>query len=173
LTVALLLTLEAGDGAEVPLETWAAVCHALGTSLGHALVRAEEAAGADTSGQDWADAPTDVLDLGDRTPVRPQGSRPLGAQLGQLRSAANMSLAFAAHSLWWSTSHLRMIEDSGIGVSAAELLGILALYGVTGSATADWVRLIPLPCQHPRQSPVWMCDTCRAVIPSMERTENP
>jgi hypothetical protein len=172
LSVQLLLTIEAGEGTEVPLETWAAVCHALGTSLGHALVRAEDAAGIDTSGHDWADAPTDVMDLGDTPLIRPQGHRPLGAQLGQLRSAVNMSLAFAAHSLWWPTSHLRQIEDGESGVSAAELLGILALYGVTGDATVDWVRLIPLPCQHVHQTPVWMCETCRAVLALVERTDN-
>jgi hypothetical protein len=172
LTVDLLLTLEAGDGTEVPLETWAAVCQALGTSLGRALVRAEEATGADTSGQAWADAPTDVIDLGDTAPMRPHGHRQLGVQLRRLRHSVEMSLAFAAHSLWWPTAHLRMVEEGESGVSAAELFGILALYGVTGDATADWVRLIPLPCQHVHQTPVWMCETCRAVLALVERTGN-
>lgn len=170
LTADLVATMEQGDGAELPLSVWVALCQALGIHLGHVLVRADEAAGADISGRAWADAPTDVIDLGDTASARPHGQRRLGVDLGHLRHAVGMSLRFAAKSLWWPTSHLRMVEDDEIGVSAAELLGILAVYGVTGQATAEWLRRIPLPCQHVHQSPVWICETCRSVLASVEET---
>ena len=79
-----------------------------------------------------------------------------------------------AHTLWWPTSDLRQVEGGERGVSAAELLGILALYGVIDrDATRDWVRLIPLPCEHQDPVPVWLCATCRTVLPPAERTDSP
>lgn len=162
--VGILQSVETGGAAHVTLDGLTAVCEALGTSLGRALLAVESTAGA-------------TEDAGRRPLGRPahRPDRPWRHRAGQDASLRRSPVDAADASRVDHRVHRRGVELDREPVAGrrgrpfrrelCELLGILNLFEITGSATTPWIRLLPLPCAHHDTTSVVTCTSCGAQWP--------
>jgi transcriptional regulator with XRE-family HTH domain len=147
----LLERLETGDPSDIGLAI--DVCIALNVRFREVVTRAEAVAL-----RQWK---------GTTTMDNNPGEYVLGYELKRARDESGFRLPDAARELGWPSRHLEQIESNLMGVSVAELRGMLALYGVTEPDSVAWyIGLLPLPCDHERSVPVALCVRCRAIVDS-------